>query len=114
MPPLPFRLMVIQSAWLPAFPTGPCLNQLMIHIDVYCSLTLVQLQFHAPDIPWRTYSLNNYAGFSQGWEAGGAKSVKTRNLVVRGNYSHHKGPGLWTETTFILYTRITGLLRTKM
>jgi parallel beta-helix repeat protein len=41
---------------------------------------------------------NNYAGFSQGWEAGGSKWVKTHNLVVRGNYSHHnKGPGLWTD-----------------
>ena len=41
---------------------------------------------------------NNYAGFSQEWEAGGSKWVKTHNLVVRGNYSHHnKGPGLWTD-----------------
>jgi parallel beta-helix repeat protein len=41
---------------------------------------------------------NNYAGFSQEWEAGGTKWVKTQNLVVRGNYAHHnKGPGLWTD-----------------
>jgi parallel beta-helix repeat protein len=41
---------------------------------------------------------NNYAGFSSGWEAGGSKWVRTHNLVVRGNYSHHnKGPGLWTD-----------------
>lgn len=41
---------------------------------------------------------NNYAGFAADWEAGGSKWVKTRHLVVRGNYSHHnKGPGLWTD-----------------
>lgn len=32
------------------------------------------------------------------WEAGGAKFVKTRRLVVRGNHVHHNwGPGLWTD-----------------
>ncbi len=56
-------------------------------------------------------AFNNYAGFTQGWEAGGAKWVKTRNLVVRGNYSHHnKGPGLWTDgdnvNTLYEYNRV--------
>ena len=42
---------------------------------------------------------NNYAGFSSVWEAGGTKFVKTTDLIVRGNNSHHnKGPGLWTST----------------
>lgn len=41
---------------------------------------------------------NNAAGFRWGWEAGGTKFVKTQDLVVRGNHSHHnKGPGLWTD-----------------
>jgi len=32
------------------------------------------------------------------WGGGGTKWVKTRNLVVRGNFSHHNhGPGLWTD-----------------
>ena len=43
-------------------------------------------------------SHNNFAGFNVKWEAGGAKFVRTNNLVVRCNYSHHnKGPGLWTD-----------------
>ncbi|MFN2384611.1 MAG: nitrous oxide reductase family maturation protein NosD [Gemmatimonadota bacterium] len=42
---------------------------------------------------------NNYRkAFDYGWEAGGTKFVKTRNLVVRNNHSHHNwGPGLWTD-----------------
>lgn len=41
---------------------------------------------------------NNYAGYWPGWESGGAKFVRTENLVVRNNYSHHNvGPGLWTD-----------------
>jgi hypothetical protein len=41
---------------------------------------------------------NNYAGFSTRWEAGGAKLVKTTNLVVRGNCVHDNiGTGLWTD-----------------
>lgn len=41
---------------------------------------------------------NNVAGFSWGWEAGGAKFVNTTDLIVRGNYVHHnRGPGLWTD-----------------
>jgi hypothetical protein len=41
---------------------------------------------------------NNYAGFSSGWEGGGSKWVKTRNLVVRQNRVYrNKGPGLWTD-----------------
>ena len=43
-------------------------------------------------------SHNNYAGFSPSWEAGGAKLVKTTNLVVRGNCVHNNdGTGLWTD-----------------
>ena len=45
---------------------------------------------------------NNYAGFSQSWEAGGAKLVKTTNLVVRDNCVHNnKGSGLWTDISNI-------------
>ncbi|MBW3660098.1 MAG: right-handed parallel beta-helix repeat-containing protein [Gemmatimonadetes bacterium] len=41
---------------------------------------------------------NHGKEFDYGWEAGGAKFVKTRNLVVRGNHVHHNwGPGLWTD-----------------
>ena len=41
---------------------------------------------------------NNFAGYSTNWEAGGTKFVKTTNLVVRGNFSHHnKGRGLWAD-----------------
>jgi parallel beta-helix repeat protein len=41
---------------------------------------------------------NNTAGFNWEWEGGGSKWVRTRNLVVRGNYAHHNhGPGLWTD-----------------
>ena len=41
---------------------------------------------------------NNTAGYNSLWEAGGTKFVKTVNLIVRGNYSHHNnGPGLWTD-----------------
>lgn len=47
-------------------------------------------------------SHNNYAGFSTGWEAGGAKLVKTTNLVVRGNCVHdNTGTGLWTDISNI-------------
>ena len=45
---------------------------------------------------------NNYAGFSTSWEAGGAKLVKTTNLVVRGNCVHNNaGTGLWTDISNI-------------
>jgi parallel beta-helix repeat protein len=41
---------------------------------------------------------NNTQGFSWGWEGGGTKWVRTRNLVVRKNHSHSNGgPGLWTD-----------------
>ncbi len=41
---------------------------------------------------------NNFAGFYAGWEAGGAKWIGTRRLVVRNNYVHHNnGYGLWTD-----------------
>jgi parallel beta-helix repeat protein len=41
---------------------------------------------------------NNTAGFSAGWGAGGAKFVRTQNLVVRGNLVYaNRGPGLWTD-----------------
>ena len=45
---------------------------------------------------------NNYAGFSTSWEAGGAKLVKTTNLVLRGNCVHdNTGTGLWTDISNI-------------
>ena len=41
---------------------------------------------------------NNYAGYNSGWEAGGTKFARTRNLVVRNSCVHHNaGPGLWTD-----------------
>ena len=41
---------------------------------------------------------NNYAGFSSGWSAGGAKFVETTGLVVRANrVEANIGPGLWTD-----------------
>jgi hypothetical protein len=41
---------------------------------------------------------NNYAGFDPNWEAGGAKWVRSTNLIVRSNYVHdNDGPGLWTD-----------------
>ena len=41
---------------------------------------------------------NNYAGFATGWEAGGAKFVRTKNLVVRRNLvADNNGRGLWTD-----------------
>jgi parallel beta-helix repeat protein len=41
---------------------------------------------------------NNTAGFDFLWEAGGAKWVDTRGLVVRRNSVHDNiGPGLWTD-----------------
>jgi len=44
-------------------------------------------------------AFNNYKKeVSPSWGGGGAKWVLTRNLVVRGNYSHDNyGPGLWTD-----------------
>jgi len=40
---------------------------------------------------------NNWAGYSCGWECGGAKFV-ANGLVVQGNYVHDNlGPGLWTD-----------------
>jgi len=42
---------------------------------------------------------NNYlAEYSTGWEAGGTKFVRSHDLIIRGNHSHHNtGPGLWTD-----------------
>lgn len=41
---------------------------------------------------------NNFAGYSDGWEAGGTKFSNTIGLVVRDNHVHHNdGPGLWTD-----------------
>jgi parallel beta-helix repeat protein len=41
---------------------------------------------------------NNTQGFNFYWEAGGTKFVRTQDLIVRRNFSHHnKGPGLWTD-----------------
>jgi Glycosyl hydrolases family 28/Bacterial Ig-like domain (group 3)/Right handed beta helix region/Bacterial Ig-like domain (group 2) len=43
-------------------------------------------------------SFNNYAGFDQGWEAGGSKLWATTNLVVKLNNVHdNNGIGLWTD-----------------
>jgi hypothetical protein len=53
---------------------------------------------------------NNLAGFSVGWEAGGTKFVRTRDLFVRNNHVHHnEGPGLWTDIDNI-YSVIEGNL----
>ena len=42
---------------------------------------------------------NNYAGYREGWEAGGTKFVRTDELVVRKACIHHNdGPGLWTDS----------------
>jgi parallel beta-helix repeat protein len=41
---------------------------------------------------------NNYAGYDPEWEAGGAKWVRSKRLVVRSNHVHdNRGPGLWTD-----------------
>jgi len=41
---------------------------------------------------------NNYAGYTEAWEAGGTKFALTDNLVVRSNYVHDNiGNGLWTD-----------------
>jgi len=43
-------------------------------------------------------SYNLTAGFSAGWEGGGAKFAVTDSIVIRGNFSHHNyGLGLWTD-----------------
>jgi hypothetical protein len=43
-------------------------------------------------------AFNNTTGFESGWEAGGAKMVNTRGLVIRDNFVHHNdGYGLWTD-----------------
>ena len=43
-------------------------------------------------------SHNNIAGFRWGWEAGGSKFKRTKDLIVRRNHVHHNnGPGLWTD-----------------
>lgn len=43
-------------------------------------------------------SFNNWAGFLQDWEAGGAKFAQTNFLTVRGNNIHdNNGPGLWND-----------------
>jgi hypothetical protein len=52
-----------------------------------------------------TIAQNNVAGFDYGWEGGGTKFVKTRNLVLRNNYAHHNtGPGLWLDIDNIDFT----------
>jgi hypothetical protein len=41
---------------------------------------------------------NNYAGYGDSWEAGGAKFWDTVNLTVVGNYVHdNDGSGLWSD-----------------
>jgi len=46
---------------------------------------------------------NNYQdAYNWGWEAGGTKFVRTDNLIVRNNESHHNhGPGLWADISNI-------------
>ena len=63
---------------------------------------------------------NNTAGYAYNWEAGGAKFTRTRQLVVRNNYSHDNlGLGLHTDIDnyFALYeynrtarNRVAGIL----
>lgn len=46
------------------------------------------------------FAFNNNLGYSEGWEAGGAKFVVTGppHLVVRGNsFLSNNGPGIWTD-----------------
>ena len=41
---------------------------------------------------------NNYAGYSYGWEAGGAKFASCYNLKIQyNNFHNNRGPGLWTD-----------------
>jgi hypothetical protein len=50
-------------------------------------------------------AFNNGQRFSTGWEAGGTKWLRTRNLIVRGNHAHsNHGPGLWTDISNIYTT----------
>lgn len=47
------------------------------------------------EIAWNNWN----RAYDYGWEAGGTKFVKTRDLVVRNNHVHDNwGPGLWTDT----------------
>lgn len=49
---------------------------------------------------------NHTKRYEMSWEAGGAKFIRTIDLVVRGNYVHdNQGAGLWTdgENTNVLY-----------
>jgi parallel beta-helix repeat protein len=45
-------------------------------------------------------AFNNWLGeYNWGWEAGSSKFWETKNMIVRGNWSHHNdGPGLWADT----------------
>lgn len=41
---------------------------------------------------------NNYAGYSDGWEAGGCKIAETDGITFQSNWFHHNdGPGLWCD-----------------
>ena len=43
-------------------------------------------------------SFNNYAEYDHGWEAGGSKFTRTRNLRLLNNYVHdNAGAGLWGD-----------------
>jgi hypothetical protein len=43
-------------------------------------------------------AFNNYAGYNEGWEAGGTKFWATTGLIVRNSCVHHnEGKGLWTD-----------------
>lgn len=50
------------------------------------------------EITGNELAYNNTLRFAWGWEGGGAKFVRTENLKVINNYSHHnRGPGLWSD-----------------
>src|SRR5215216_2792184 len=57
VPPLTFRLMIVQPAFPSTFWAGPKLI-LVIQVHSDSAFAFVQLQFHSSDVPRRTYSQN--------------------------------------------------------
>jgi hypothetical protein len=54
---------------------------------------------------------NNALNFDWGWEGGGGKWFRTRNMVIRDNHAHSNlGPGLWTDTDNIAVTMTRNLI----
>jgi hypothetical protein len=50
------------------------------------------------------------SGFSPECDASGTKFVKTRGLIVRGDYVHHNlGRGLWTDIDSLFEDNLVGL-----